>query len=393
MKATVPKLLIPLILMTTQQSVAQVVIPPFLHDLRYPVSAIGLLISIGPVFALAARLPSGMIYGPGRARLLMAAALAAVAVCNFLYGFAIQPFQFGFVHALNGFALGAATTLHLAFFVEVLPADQDRHHAMGYYAGSLAIGYSTGAFASGYIADRLGYVATFQVAALLTLAAIVLLAFIRPQTLRATREAPQARSSRPRELLRHLLHPQMATVIIVALFLNLLHQMGSAFLPLYGLAVGLSLTQIGAIKGVYALCNAITRPLSGLIMRHLNSRSLTFFPLPLQSVVMMAVPAFHSFTPILVAFVVIGFMRAVAIVSNTISMVESAEEARIGRGMASGVFHAAGDLGNILGPSAGGLIAAVTGIAYLFFFGPLLFVALFLLSLWGCQFLPRPKHL
>lgn len=387
MKMAVPRLLIPLILMTTQQSVAAVVIPPFLHDLHYSVSAIGFLISLGPIFALIARLPSGMLYRPDRARSLMGGALAAIAACNFAYGFATEPLQFGFVHALNGFALSAATTIHLAFFVEALPPDQNRHHAMGYYAGSLAVGYSTGGFAAGYIADRLGYVATFGVAALLALLAIALLALCPRAISRATQGAARRPGPGFRQLARSLLHPRMATVIIVGLFLNLLHQMGSAFLPLYGLAVGLSLTQIGVIKGVYALCNAITRPLSGLVAKRLDPQSLLYLPLPLQSVFMMAVPAFDDFAPILAAFVLIGFLRAVAIVSNTIGMVEGAEEARLDRGMASGVFHAASDLGNILGPSAGGLIAAVTGIAYLFFFGPLLFVALFFLSLWGCRFL------
>lgn len=392
MKATVPKLLVPLVLMTTQQSVAAVVIPAFLNDLRYPVSAIGFLISLAPVFALTARLPSGMIYRPGRARLLMAGALATISVCNFLYGFATEPLQFGAVHALNGFALSAATTTHLAFFVEALPPDQDRHHAMGYYAGSLAIGYSTGGFTSGYIADHLGYVMTFRVAALLALAAIGLLAITPRPISKTTRETAQSTSPNLPELLKDILHPRMVTVIIVALFLNLLHQMGSAFLPLYGLAVGLSLTQIGMIKGVYALCNAVTRPLSGLVAKRLDPKRLLLFPIPLQSVFMMAVPAFHDFIPILAAFVCVGFLRAVAVVGNTIGMVEGAEEARLARGMASGVFQAASDLGNILGPSAGGLIAAVTGVAYLFFFGPLLFVALFFLSLWGCRFLPQPKH-
>jgi len=95
---------------------------------------------------------------------------------------------------------------------------------------------------------------------------------------------------------------------------------------------------------------------------------------------------------LLVVFVLIGFLRAVAIVGNTIQMVESAEEAGVNRGIASGMFNAAGDIGNILGPSAGGLIASLTGVNLLFLFGPLAFVAFFFLSLWGCNFLPSRRQ-
>jgi predicted MFS family arabinose efflux permease len=39
--------------------------------------------------------------------------------------------------------------------------------------------------------------------------------------------------------------------------------------------------------------------------------------------------------------------------------------------LASAVYNAAGDLGNILGPSIGGLIAQATGVASVFVIGPL----------------------
>ena len=79
----------------------------------------------------------------------------------------------------------------------------------------------------------------------------------------------------------------------------------------------------------------------------------------------------------------------VVIVANTIGMVEDMEESRFSRGVASGIFNAAGDLGLILGPGFGGLVASFTGVALLFFVGPLSGALVFLLSLWGCGFV-RP---
>lgn len=388
MKASTLKLCLPVVAMTAQQTAAALVIPPFLDDLKYPVSAIGSLISLGPILALAARLPSGLTYRQNRARTLMVAALLLLTVSTFLYNFAVKTLHFALVHALNGFAYGAATTFYLAFYVDALPPDEDRHHAMGYYSGCLAIGYSAGGFVAGYIADQLGYEATFQFASLLGLLCLVMLFFLRqPYPTKASREV-HMEDSTPTLLrsLKSILDPKIAMIMVVALFLNMLHHMGNVFLPLYALAVGLTLTDVGIIKGLYALCNAITRPLSGTVTKRLSHQFLSRAGLPLQSAFMTLVPFFHGLGPLLVLFVLMGSIRAVVLVANTISMVEDTDESLVSRGVASGIFNAAGDLGNILGPNVGGIIASFTGIAHLFFVVPFMIVVLFFLALWGCKF-------
>jgi predicted MFS family arabinose efflux permease len=181
----------------------------------------------------------------------------------------------------------------------------------------------------------------------------------------------------------------VAAIVIVALFLNLLHQMGHSFLPLYGLAVGLSLTQVGAIRAFYSLCNAVTRPFSGSVAKNIGQRRLSRLGLPLQSAFMMMVPFVHDFGPLLTVFLMAGFIRAIVIVANSISMVEDVDATRVSRGVISGIYNAAGDIGNILGPSLGGLIATFTGVGRLFFVGPLMITVAFFLSLWACRFI-RP---
>ncbi|NIO07056.1 MAG: hypothetical protein GTO40_03325, partial [Deltaproteobacteria bacterium] len=58
-----------------------------------------------------------------------------------------------------------------------------------------------------------------------------------------------------RETFQAVINPQMAVIVVIAIFLNMLHQLHVAFLPLYSLAVGLTLTQAGIIKASHALCN------------------------------------------------------------------------------------------------------------------------------------------
>lgn len=386
MKAATLKLCLPVIAVTAQQNVAGFIVPPFLQSAQFPVAMIGSLISLGPVLALASRIPIGLAYTDKGARALMSLALLAMAACNFLYPYAVTSLTFALVQGLNGFAYGAITTLYLAFYIGSLPPDEDRNHAMGYYAGSLALGYSTGNFLAGYIADRFGYETTFQLAALLSLLCAGLLFTLGsgPSETRRKGESPPAGLHWVQSL-KAAWEPKLVTVAVVALFLNLLHQMANVFLPLYGLAVGLTLTQVGVIKGFYALCNAITRPISGLVVKQMGHRRISYGGLPVQSFFVMLVPLCTDFLTLLIVYVSAGFIRAVAIVSNAVSLVQDTDETRVPRGMSSGLYNAGGDLGNIIGPSMGGLIASVTGVANLFLVGPLVTAVLFFLSLWACR--------
>jgi predicted MFS family arabinose efflux permease len=257
MKRETLKLLVPMVAVTIQANSASTIIPPYLDELRIPVAMLGTLISFGPVLALASRLPVGIAYSHNRARMLISIAVLAMGLTNFLYSFAVDSVSFAMVHSLNGFAYGAVTTLYMAFYVESLPADENRNHAMGYYVGSLALGYSTGNFLGGLVADHFGYGVTFQIAAFLSLVPVVLLWLLHRPSPKEADEAKQKLAAKVTpQSLRAILQPELATVVIVALFLNLLHQMAGVFISLYGLAVGMSLTQVGVIRAAYAGCDA-----------------------------------------------------------------------------------------------------------------------------------------
>jgi predicted MFS family arabinose efflux permease len=393
MKVSTLKLLLPMVGVSIQSNSASTLIPPYLDDMRIPVAAIGTLISLGPILALISRLPMGMVYHQARARSLLSVAILAMGVTNYLYAFATNVLMFAVVHALNGFAYGAVTTLYMAFFVDSLDSDENRNHAIGYYVGSLAMGYSTGNFFGGLIADYWGYAATFQLGALLSLVAAGLLWMLhRPiGTGAGHARGKEAAKLTSRESLTALMEPELATVVIVALFLNLLHQMGGVFISLYGLAVGLSLTQIGIIRAAYAGCNAITRPISGHVVNKIGHRGLSYFGLPLQSLILMLVPLFTGFGTILFVYVASGFLRAVVIVANAVGLIQDVPEARVRRGLASGIYNAAGDLGNILGPFIGGLIAQTAGLASVFVIGSLGSTALFVVGVFLARRMKRAE--
>ncbi len=382
MKLSTFKLLVPIVAVTIQSNSSSTVIPPYLDHMRIPVALIGTLISLGPIFALMARLPIGMLYQRGKARWLVSLAILAMGLTNYCYSFATSSWSFAVVHCLNGFAYSAVTTLYMAFYVDSLSPDENRNHAMGYYVGCLAVGYSTGNFLGGWIADHWGYPWTFQLGALLSFVAVALLWFLHGPSGEAAAQGKAKETAKLslRESGRALLEPQLATVVLVALFLNLLHQMGGVFISLYGLGVGMTLTQIGVIRAAYAGCNAVTRPISGHVVNKVGHKGLSYFGLPLQAFILMLVPLFTGFGTIIAVYVASGFMRAIVLVANAVGLVQDVPETKVRRGLASGVYNAAGDLGNIMGPSIGGLIAHATGIASVFVIGSLGSTALFLVG-------------
>jgi predicted MFS family arabinose efflux permease len=75
-------------------------------------------------------------------------------------------------------------------------------------------------------------------------------------------------------------------------------------------------------------------------------------------------------------------MRAIVVVANAVGLVQDVDENRVQRGLASGIYNAAGDLGNILGPSIGGLIAHATSIGGVFVVGSLGSTVLFFFGIW-----------
>ncbi|MGE5820527.1 MAG: MFS transporter [Deltaproteobacteria bacterium] len=383
MKANTLKLCLPVIAITMQNNVSWLLISPYLQHLQYPVAAIGSLISLSPLLSLVSRIPSGIAYKQSRARLLITIAVVVMGVCSYFYSFAVNALSFAVVHGINGLAYGAATTLYMAYYVDSLGRDENRSHAMGYYVGGLAVGYSAGNFLAGYLADDFGYEVAFSVAALLSL---VPLAFVwtlggaaheTPATTRPPR--PQLRLS---DSLKAVFDPGMLEVMIVALFLNFINQVAGVFLPLYGLAIGLTLTQVGVIRGLYTVCNAVTRPLSGFVVTRFGHRRLSRGGLALQSALLMLVPLCGNFVTLLAVSTGSGFMRAVAIVGNAVGLIEDVDETKVQRGVASGIYNAAGDLGNIIGPTAGGMVAAFTGLAGLFALTPLVSTLLFFFVLW-----------
>jgi MFS family permease len=160
--------------------------------------------------------------------------------------------------------------------------------------------------------------------------------------------------------------------------LNLLNFFQSAFLPLYALSVGLSLTAIGTIRALHALANAITRPfLAGPVTR-LGQRKLGVLGLAAVAGLVMLVPSLTTFLGLALLMLPIGLSRAAVFLTTSVATAERAERHGVPRGLASGLLNIGLDVGAILGPALGGLVAERVGLDNAFRLFPPLLVLVYL---------------
>lgn len=345
-----------------------VVFPPFLEGRAYLVGQIGLLSSLFAVFQLVARIPSGVLYSPRRARYALIIGLTAL-------GFSALGFT-AFEHTtflvvmiiFNGFAFGAITTVALALCIDAKPEDYPSGTMMGWYTSAIAAGYAVGQPVGGYLADSLGFAASFASTAALSLLAILViaslsgLAEIQSRPTQDTAIRSPARWSLRYNLRRIPSGVLMGTLIVF--FVNLMFRSVHTFFPLYALAVGISLAQIGFLRSSLSLAAALVRPFSGKLFQILHHRHVTHIAMVAAAGAVFLSPVLtRSMTWLFLLFVFMGISRGLLRVTSATFVAESSDKNKGNKvGVWSGVYNAGLDVGSIAGPAVGGFVASFIGI-------------------------------
>ena len=379
------KIILTLILLTAAFGTSSILLPPFLDGLGYHISAIGVLVSVLNIAALLSRLPSGLFYNASRAARLIRISLILFGVTTALYPFAKDPLFLWPLRFVNGLFYGVATTVNFAMYMDAIPPQVARHRALALYAGGLAAGHMVGNTIGGYTHDIFGMDNAFFITAFFSSAALLFTFRIqlhpqppakRPMGHRETKEDTQAAKtaglswlSRIRRFVPVFLDPLVVDMFMVAFFLNLFFSLAGTYLTLYALAVGLTLGHVGVIKGALSLTNAVTRPFSGDLASRFGEDRISNIGLTVTTCLLMVIPFLSTLAPLVVLFVLMGFMRAGVLVSNTVKAARVGEKS-MSRGMASGLYNAATDLGTIVGPIYGGLIASQVGLVPMFWISP-----------------------
>jgi predicted MFS family arabinose efflux permease len=381
-------------LLSSSGNVSSVLIPPYLQGLGYDYTSIGLLVAVSSVAQLSSRFPAGAIYRPERARRITAICIVVMAVNYLLYPYAHGPLTFALVQIIAGLANGVATTTNLAMFMDSLPADKPKHRPMAFYAGALAGGFTVGNMVGGFAGDFLGMTQAFVIASCTTLCALIFLWLDHPVLVSAPSPVNKGETLPVRErlagTLAGLAQPRLVPITVVAFLLNFLHTMVATFMPLYGLAIGLSLSEIGLLKSVHSLVNALARPISSGPVRALGARRASLIGAVALAAMDTLIPLQGTFILLAIVLAGVGLVRSIATVANTVELADI-DHSRISRGMASSLFSSSQDIGSLSGPALCGALASIIGLTTMMTIVPLGSTVLLLAAFFGLFRRPRQE--
>ena len=324
--------------------------------------------------------------------------LVAAGGCSLLYPYVVASgLAFLALRVAQGLAMGVATTVNLAFFIDSQPAGSSRARAMGWYGGGMAAGYTIGNLVGGVAGDLLGYPGAFAVGGLFWIAGLsqVVTRSARSVGTPGVRaEARPAARSEPRSMvamLRALRDPAVVSVTLLSFQLSAILQLGGVFFPLVGREAGLGLAEIGLVRSIHSLVNAIARPLSSPFIERLGAGRVSFWSFALQAGAVACVPAaaFGGLPAFAITFALVGAGRAIGFTANAIALAEDIPESRLSRGLSSSLFTAARDLGSIAGPIIGSALVSVVGLPLMFLAAPALLLLLQLAATSGVRWSAR----
>jgi predicted MFS family arabinose efflux permease len=349
---------------TTTKGTVEIVFPPYLASYGQPLSVIGVLTSLLAVAQLTSRVPVGLAYHAERAGRQFAVALvvfgltcAGYAIAN---GDPIAVTALTFVH---GFAFGSVGTLGLALVID-LTEGRDAGISMAWYTAAISLGYAFGSIIGGWLGDAIGLGPSMGVIAVLpVIAAAGVLAL---PTVRGAPIEPD-RGTGWRGLIHagSRLDGRVWLAVVTVVFINLIWDSLDTFFVIFAPSVGITLATVGFLRALKSGAGLAIRLSGALVLRFADFRLVTLLAVVAVTAMMVILPLSTSIVALAPIFVVLGLGRGIIRATSAATIAELRAEGR-DVGLASGVYNAGLDVGSIVGPTLGGVIASAIGIPQMF---------------------------
>ena len=361
-------------------SALSVLVPVYLsRHAHLGVATIGAIVGVFGFASLAARLPVGLAYSVARGNAFLLAGGGLSAAAFALTPFVRDPVVFGVLMALNGLGWSIATTAQLALLVARPPGGVSTAAAMGWFSGATGFGNMVGGVLGGVTADVVGLRSTFFVlAATPLLGALLMARSVASSSTIAREEQPSRREGAAWRLLFRMPVAVWAGVLVM-FFINGLNAVTNTFHPVLALAAGLSLTQIGALSSIRSWASSSSRFGSGPLFSRFDPAGFTMPLVVVGTLATCAIPsAIGSFLLQVPLFAVAGLSRGLLRVTGSADAFDAAGDDDRRHGLVSALLYAGLDLGKIVLPVVGGVVAGAWGIATMFRVVPLGLLLLYL---------------
>ena len=334
---------------------------PFAETLGAGPVMVGFIVASSTMTGIFLKLPVGTLSDlVNRSRLMLIGVLA----------FAFPPFVYPVVpnlevltvlRVVHGLATAVFTPLALAMVAELYPAA--RGAALGWYTSAAQGGALLGPMLGGWIIDTAGYTETFLTGGgfgLVALALYLVLWCRYPAPSRVVKlDANTLLSNVLQGLWTVLQHLQMVAVSVTEASKMMANGTLMAFLPLYGLAIGLSLAESGLLFGIQGFTSFLSKPVMGRVSDRVGRRPLIALGLLICGIAITAVPQTTDVGWLFVCAAGFGFGEAIITSSSTAMIADLGNAENVGAGM--GLRGTIMDIGHAGGPIVAGVLVAAIG--------------------------------
>ena len=337
----------------------------FAQSLGAGPEAIGLIVSVSTLTGVFLKLPSGALSDIYGRRLLMRVGVVAFGLPPFVYPFVTDLDVLTGLRFVHGLATAIFAPSALATVAELYR--ERRGAALGTYTACTQTGALLGPVLGGWLAHAAGFSFTFVTAGVLGCLGLVLFysLHLNPSAPRTTKKG-----------LGPVLADMWKGFRIVASNLRVLVTSSTdaakmiangalmAFLPIYGLSVGLNPGEVGLLFGIQGITSFFSKPIMGRVSDRVGRRPLIVLGLLICAITFVLMPHTASLAALLVLAAGFGFGEAVVSSSTSALVADLSELRTLGAGM--GMQGTIMDIGHAAGPLIAGLMIAGTSYSVAF---------------------------
>jgi MFS family permease len=318
---------------------------------------IGVIVSVSTLTGVFLKLPSGALSDIYGRRMLLRVGVIAFGVPPFFYPFISDLNVLTLLRLFHGLATAIFAPSALATVAELYR--ERRGAALGTYTACTQSGALLGPFIGGYLAFAYGFSSAFVTAGLFGCAAIVMF-----YSLHLSPPPPRLHdkglASVWSEMWKGFSIVARNRKVLVTSSTDAAKMIANgalmAFLPLYGISVGLNAGEVGLLFTVQSLTSFISKPIMGRVSDRMGRQPLIMLGLVICAATFVSIPHVSELALLLVLSAGFGFGEAVVSSSSSAFVADSSEFKTLGAGM--GMQGTIGDIGHASGPLLAGVLIA-----------------------------------
>ena len=318
---------------------------------------IGLIVSVSTITGVLLKLPSGALSDIYGRKMLLRIGVVAFGLPPFIYPFISDLNSLTALRFVHGLATAIFAPSALATVADLYK--ERRGAALGTYTACTQSGSLLGPFLGGWLAYTAGFSTAFVTAGVF--GCIAILIFF---SLHLDEPPPRVREKGLAPVLAEMGKGFLAVArnrkVLITSSTDAAKMVANgalmAFLPLYGLSVGLNAGQVGLLFSVQAVTSFLAKPVMGRVSDRIGREPLILAGLLICAATFISMPHVGSFALLLVLSSGFGFGEAVVSSSSAALVADSSEFKRLGAGM--GMQGTVMDIGHASGPLLAGLLIA-----------------------------------